>query len=508
MKTKNIIKGLILASLIVNISCSLNTEPLSVYSEITEGTTSSSGDHIKYKDRNAMLTQRDAIYLQMNGDQEYWYLDYLLLTEAHSDNAYGGTTGAEVVPFENNSVNSGNSCLLRDWNGYMTGIATANNVICNIDSVPDPSFAQSEREQWKAEAKIYRAMKMFDMVRIWGNFPVITFQGGDITAENIKEVYPQYFPPQNTVEEAYAQIEKDLLEALQYAPDNNNADKTKLSKTVARALLAKVYAEATLRDYDKVIKYCDEVVADGISLVADYADLFAMNSAGTDAKYRNTSESILEMQYSPSSGNWVTWMFGKDLLDPLYYFIINGWPKWVTPSRDLINAFQNEKDNVRFAQSIVYYTCGWSNYYPSYEYPFVYKTRSKANSIIKLRLADILLLKAEALANKGDLSGAAAIVNTIRNRVKLDNLDNSVTSSKDKMLDAILKERRLELAFEGQRWFDLIRYGKMQDVMNAVYSKDSGRLPQRKSFTKDSELLPIPRMVLDDNGNLKQNPGY
>ena len=198
-------------------------------------------------------------------------------------------------------------------------------------------------------------------------------------------------------------------------------------------------------------------------------------------------------------------MFGKDVLNPTFWF---DWAKWVTPSRDLIRAFQDEKDEVRFNQSIVYYSCSWSNYYPSNEYPFMYKTRSKANTIIKLRLADILLLKAEALANKGDLQGALGIVNTIRERAKLNDIDNSYTSSKEKMLDAILKERRLELAFEGQRWFDLIRFGKMQEVMNAVFGKDSGRLPQKKPFTKNSELLPIPKMVLDNNGNLKQNPGY
>jgi len=505
MKAKDIIKGLILASLILNFSCSLNENPLSDYSEVTVGAKDDSGDRIKYKDRSEMQTQVDAMYLQMKNDQEYWYLDYLLLAEVRSDNAYGGTTGAEVVPFETNSVDGGNSCLKRDWDGYMGTIATANNIICNIDAVPDPSFSESERQQWKAEAKIYRAMKMFDMVRIWGNFPVVTQIGEDITAENIKEVYPQYFPMQNTVEEAYAQIENDLLEAIPYAPGNNHSDKTKLSKTVARALLAKVYAEAVLKDYDKVINYCDEVIADGISLVADYADLFALNSDNNDAKYRNTSESILEMQYSASAGNWVTWMFGKDLLDPAFYFT---WAKWVTPSRDLIAAFQDEKDELRFNQSIIYYSCSWSNYYPSNEYAFMYKTRSAANSIIKLRLADILLLKAEALANKNDLPGALSLVNTIRKRAKLSDLDNSYASSQEKMLEAILKERRLELAFEGQRWFDLIRYGKMQEVMNAVYGKDSGRLPQQKPFTRESELLPIPRMVMDDNPNIKQNPGY
>ena len=79
-----------------------------------------------------------------------------------------------------------------------------------IDLVTDNSLTTAERAQYKAEAKIFRAMVMFDMVRLWGDFPVITTVAYDITSENIDEVYPQYFPKQNTELEAYQQIEKDL----------------------------------------------------------------------------------------------------------------------------------------------------------------------------------------------------------------------------------------------------------------------------------------------------------
>ena len=78
----------------------------------------------------------------------------------------------------------------------------------------DNSLTTAERAQYKAEAKIFRAMVMFDMVRLWGIFPVITTVADDITSENIDEVYPQYFPKQNTELEAYQQIEKDLLDAV------------------------------------------------------------------------------------------------------------------------------------------------------------------------------------------------------------------------------------------------------------------------------------------------------
>jgi hypothetical protein len=141
----------------------------------------------------------------------------------------------------------------------------------------------------------------------------------------------------------------------------------------------------------------------------------------------------------------------------------------------------------------------------------MYKLRSANSSIIKLRLADILLLKAEALVKKGgsaNLGAAADIVDQIRQRAQLDGLEASVKASPEQMLDAVLNERRLELAFEGQRLFDLIRNNKLQEVMNSLNQRDSGRIPQIRAYNDFSELLPIPQTVLDNNPNLVQNPGY
>ena len=230
-------------------SCTLDYNPVSDFSDATMGEKDDSGVTNPFKNREEMLTQYTALYDRMRNNQEHWYLDALLLAEAHADNAYGGSTGAEVVPFETNSIDGGNSVIDRDWPRYLTDIAMANKIIFYIDGVSDPTFAQSERNRWKAEAKIYRGMILFDMTSIWGNIPVITTIAGDITSDNIEEVYPSYFPKQNTQAEVYAQIEKDLTEAIADAPNNNPSDKTRLSKTVARAPLAKVYAEKPLRDY-------------------------------------------------------------------------------------------------------------------------------------------------------------------------------------------------------------------------------------------------------------------
>lgn len=457
----------VFSALLVGQSCSLTYEPLDTYSDITEGVTES-GKEAAFKDKAAVESHLVTLYNQMRDRQEHWYLDALLIGDAHSDNAYAGTTGAEVVPFENNAIEGSNSVISRDWDRFLEDVARANKLIVNIDSVEDPALTSQERARFKAEAKIFRALIYFDMVRMWGDIPVITTEAGDITSETVGDVYEDYFPEQQEELVVYQQIESDLLDALADAPDNNNQDKTRFSKAVAKALLAKVYAEKPIQDYAKVIQYANELEAEGFTLVNDYSDLFGMNDSGTDARRRNTAESILEAQFFPGSGNWVTWMFGRDLINWDNNF---SWAKWVTPSRDLIKAFQSENDEVRASESIVYYETTWSNYYPSNHYPFMYKLRSSNSSIIKLRFADILLLKAEAYIKQGNLGEAAAAINRVRARVSLPALTSSDRASEETMLNALLKERRLELAFEGQRWYDLVRLDKVESVMNAVFQK-------------------------------------
>ncbi|MDR2474382.1 MAG: RagB/SusD family nutrient uptake outer membrane protein [Bacteroidales bacterium] len=496
-------------------ACSLQYDPIDTYSDVTEGAKTDSG-YVILKDRAAVLNQRQVLYQHLKDGQEHWYVDMLLLAESHSDNAYAGAPNAETTPFEVNSIEGSNPNLKRDWNGHMDNVAQANRLIQGIDELSDPTLSDTEAKEIRAEGLIFRSLVYFDMVRIWGRVPLVTTVGKDITAENIEEVYPAYFPAQNEEIEVYQQIEKDLLEAEQYAPANNTSDKTLLTKSVARALLAKIYAEKPLRNYAKVIEYADKVAADGFALVNDFSDLWGVtlanqsapageNNFAVDAKMRNTVESILEIQYPVASGNWCTWMFGRPLNDWNFYFT---WAKWITPSRDLVAAFDAVGDTRRKNESIVWYACEWNIYYPANSYAFMYKTRSAFNSIIKLRYADVLLLKTEALIQTGDLSGATAIINQIRLRAGLAALPQAATASKDALLDAYLNERRLELAFEGQRWFDLCRLNKVEEVMNAVFAKDEGRPAQKYPYDQYSYRLPIPQDVIDQNPNLEQNLGY
>lgn len=499
MKTIKTLLYITLAGMSVT-ACSLEQNPISDATELTQGVLNDTVAAV-LKDKQAAIDQRKTLYEKFRNRQEHWSLDMKLIGDCHSDNAYAGTTGAEVVPYETNSIDASNSVLSRDWTRYLADIATANVLINGLDDLKAKGeVSDGEYKQWKAEGCIFRALVMFDMARLWGSFPVITDVARTITSDNVEEVYPTYYPPKKTSEECYQQIIEDLEYGVQNAPDFSN-DRTIMSKTVAQAMLAKVYAERPLQDYSKVVEYAEQVRnTAGLELEPDFATLWGYDDEKKDCMKRNTSEGILEVQWTTGGANWESWMYGRCLEDYDFYFT---WAKWITPSRDLISDFTQEGDDVRFNQTVVYYECTWANYYPASHYPFMYKLRSGYNNHYKLRLADIILMEAEACAYLGQSSKAAQLVNMIRNRVGLKNIDES-----GDMVEKVLHERRLELALEGQRWFDLCRNGKVEKYMNAVYAKDAGRLAQKRTFDENSYLLPIPQTALDQNDNLEQNPGY
>lgn len=499
MKTIKTLLYITLAGMSVT-ACSLEQNPISDATELTQGVLNDTVAAV-LKDKQAAIDQRKTLYEKFRNRQEHWSLDMKLIGDCHSDNAYAGTTGAEVVPYETNSIDASNSVLSRDWTRYLADIATANVLINGLDDLKAKGeVSDGEYKQWKAEGCIFRALVMFDMARLWGSFPVITDVARTITSDNVEEVYPTYYPPKKTSEECYQQIIEDLEYGVQNAPDFSN-DRTIMSKTVAQAMLAKVYAERPLQDYSKVVEYAEQVRnTAGLELEPDFATLWGYDDEKKDCMKRNTSEGILEVQWTTGGANWESWMYGRCLEDYDFYFT---WAKWITPSRDFISDFTQEGDDVRFNQTVVYYECTWANYYPASHYPFMYKLRSGYNNHYKLRLADIILMEAEACAYLGQSSKAAQLVNMIRNRVGLKNIDES-----GDMVEKVLHERRLELALEGQRWFDLCRNGKVEKYMNAVYAKDAGRLAQKRTFDENSYLLPIPQTALDQNDNLEQNPGY
>ena len=515
MNIKYIFGSAFVGSLLLT-SCGLDYAPVSDYSDLTEGIEdtdpdATEGEEIIYSNRADAESALLALYEDIRGNQNELQLDYLLIGDVHSDNAYAGTTGSEVVDPATNDLNSTTLCVNRDWKQYMNLAAHCTRFVVGIEKVGDKSLSQAEVNSMRAQAEIFRAFIWFRMVRMWGNIPLVTTVPPDITSDNIAEAYDSYFPAQNTEAEVYEAILKDLEDALEYAPAGNG-DKTRFSKDVAIALLAKVYAEKPVRDYNKTIQYVDMLTQNGYALNPSYGDLFNVDMTPSNgqsvvgvAVTQNTPESILEVHYPVGSGNWASWMYGRCLEDYDYSF---SWAKWITPSRDLLDAFNSVGDTQRLDQTVVYYACDWSNYYPSDNYAFMYKVRSGYSNIYFLRYDDLLLLKAEALLANNDLAGAAEIIDRIRARAGVKALTSAEKSNKETLFSLYVNERRLELACEGERWFDLVRLDILEQTMEAAQRNDPGRLPLVAPYTENSYLLPIPQDVLDTNDKVVQNPGY
>ena len=487
-------------------AAALNSCDLDLYSptSFNKGNIEEHGEsEVQYSTRSDMEGLRNSMYNSWLKDiQEMGLEDWLVYSETRADNAYCGTTTAEIMAIEANTQDGSNKNITRDWNWYQTQVSNSNNIICNIDEIRnmDPSLTQDECNQWKAEALIWRAFCFFRLTQLWGDAPMVLEIPPAITVENVEEYYHLYYPDRVPRDEVYARLVEDLTWAAQYAPDVDNGNKMLLSKAFAKGLLARVYAEKPIRDWEKVIQYCNEIEGMGFQLEKNYDDLWGHDD--TDA-YRNSRESIFEVQWSRSQGNWVWMMYHRNYYSPDDSY---SWAKWTTPSRDIIAAYEAEGDQVRMNTSIVWDSCGWSNYYPSDNYAFMNKVRTNASSIILMRLGEIYLLHAEALACTGKFSEAIQYVNRIRSRVGLANV--SAPSSESEALDIILKERRLELSFEGFRFFDLARHDRIIDVHNSAELAKDSYWQRRTPLDENTILLPIPTTALENNSSLEQNLGY
>lgn len=447
-------------------------------------------DSILYKTASEVESALAGAY----GDfkNEYYQLDYFVNGDAQADGAYAGADNPANFQIDDYNIDAINSNVSRDWRYLYSTIGKVNNVINNVNDVPDPALTESRKKEILGEASFIRAFMYFQAVQLWGDVPLQLESVTTISIDILPEIYPLLFPPRATKEEIYAQILTDLNVALANvrttAPHKGYA-----TQGAVNALLAKVYATQEPHDWNKVKEYCDNVIALGYTLMPNYEDLWTGNE--------NCAESIFEINYEggSSDGNWGTKMWrGLD------------WKKFNIPSNDLVKAFDEEQDNIRKDASIIWLdvTGKWSDiHWPQTHYPFINKYRtftegSNQNNIF-IRLADILLLKAEALNEMGDVNGAAVLVNQIRTRV---HLPNTTATTQEQMRLAIEKERRLELAFEGHRWYDLKRTGRAIEVMNNATGVGGANLGYM--LTENRLVWPIPQAELDKNTKLTQNPGY
>ena len=321
------------------------------------------------------------------------------------------------------------------------------------------------------EAKFLRALSYFKLVRAFGDVPLNLSGSPNITDESILvrqsagAIYENVIIPD--LEDAIATL------------DNSGLSTGRASEIAAQALLGKVYvqrgdfqrAEAPLA---AVINGAAEA---GVSLQADYADIFGVeNDRNSEIIFATQVSGSIPDEYGFSE--FWSWYGGLDTksLQPL--------------DPDLIEAFggRNSTD-LRFPVVVDTTTFTSSAKYP--------QTGGPDHDWIELRLADIILLYAETLNENGaSPEEVLKLLDPIRERAGLDPLDPTVLNTQSLVRDAILDERRLELAFEGQRWFDLVRTGTVEAELG-------------QSVDSNYYLFPIPvSEVLASFGVITQNPGY
>ncbi len=420
---------------------------------------------------------------------EFNVLDRITNGDVWADNCYAGGDNADNITIDLFTANSLNGNISRDWSDAYGIIGNINIAIPQIEACADPALSDTRKAQILGESRFMRAFTYFDMVRLFGRLPLI-LQPANLT--NSEDLIQSTFVPQSSVDSVYDAILQDLWFAKDNVQDDNiPSDKMIVTKGAVYSILAKVYATLPTPNWDSVAYYCDKVMPD-YTLVPDFNFLW-------DNNHKNNSEAIWEFSYVGYSniGNWIP-----------SQFIGDGWKKFSTPTNDLVNTFRAEGDSVRLHASISFVNYGWSD--PYWKDPNNYPILSKyndpdngTNDFYAIRLADILLLRAEAYNNANDMSDAATLVNKVRSRV---GLPNTIAATQTDMAMAISTERRLELAFEGQRRFDLIRTGQAINVMNA--QKDGAGNNLNYNVQPDELIYPVPQQQLDLNPKLVQNPGY
>lgn len=429
---------------------------------------------------------------------EYYAWDYINFQDMRGDNAYAGGDGADLFAVDLLQIDPLNRRLEFHWRALYSAIAKANNVIEKAPLVQDKVYRDGRMNEIIGEALFLRAYHYYHLVTMWSGVPLVIKTAISAKPEDLEIA-------RSTSEQVYAQILEDLDLAIRYLPDtysNNVETKIRATAGAASALAAKVSLQKPNPDAAAALSYIENVESSAANyeLLDTYDHLF-------DGNHEYNAESIFEIPYvEVREGS----LRAQVLLPPS--LTGDSWRKFTTPSHDLVNAFQAEGDFVRLSSSILFESVNWIDEYWGNQQgstvPFVYKWRtaggwSSKNNHIFIRYADIILLKAEALNKLSRLNEAAVEVNKIRNRVNLPNLSASDISSTEKLKEAILKERRLELAFEGERWNDLVRNDVLISTMNNLKEIDlrTGEFVNY-NMTQEKRIVPIPQTEMDLNPKL------
>lgn len=415
------------------------------------------------------------------------------------------------------------------WGAVWQAINRANAV---IDHVPGIDMDLTLRDRIVGEAKFLRALTYFNMVRRWGGVPLIL---SETSTSNISELQVS----RNTADEVYAQIIADLTDAMGDLPnigDYSSNDVGRASKEAAQGLLAKV--QLYRKDWTNAKTNAEAVInsPSGLDLMPDPADNWWTGNGDRD----NNQESVFEVQYNGVSpqghqlGN--NYEPNNSTYGPGHWGTIIGSLWWY-------NQF-NDMDKRKAATWLTEYpapsgdsTIQWhENTYPvphinKYRDPFNKVSDGMAYNLKVLRLADVLLVAAEASNESGKEEDAYTYVNRVRRRANLPDLEGLTQAQ---LRDSIYLEFRKELCYEGQDYEELVRQGKLitNKTAYATYTIPTMYNDDGSVFTPGQALLdriaqyqprlveynyelddyntifPIPQTAIDKNPNLTQNTGY
>lgn len=440
-----------------------------------------------------------------------------------------GATNADVRSLSVHNHSSTNRTFYENWQQHYAGVKRANVAIAKIPGI-DFGTNTALRDRYIGEAKFNRAFIYFNLVRLWGDVPLITEYKTYVKAQD-------YYIAKSTTKEIYAQIEKDLTEAAAVLPGSyTSGDLGRATAGAAKALLAKVYltkASFPLQitaNYQDAVNKAEEVLsaADGgtgtygYNLRTDYSHVFL-------PKYKNNEEHIFSAQYTTNSQGQGRNDFPRTLpkfpssfgVVGTYSDQLNFYTKGDDKSFNVYKLYKvtDKRRKVTFATKFVNPKTGAkfstplkNPAYPGDSIPYINKTfdpdafvavpGEAATNVTLLRYAELLLIHAEAENEaNGPTAKAYKSLNRVRSRAGLADLTAGLTQ--DQFRDSLYLDRELELVYEYQRWFDLIR--QRDAAGNPVFVQklhDAGKV----NAVDRNRWFPIPQIELDNNPLLEQNP--
>lgn len=382
----------------------------------------------------------------------------------------------------NKEINSSVSYVI--WSSAFDCIYGCNAILEGIGESESAALTQPIRNQLNGEAKFLRAFSYFYLTNIFGEVPLVLTIDFNQTSKLGRSAVPA----------VYTQIISDLNDAISLLPDeypSKTGERIRPNKTVAKALLARV--SLYQKDYTKAAQLATDVISQ--------TNKYMLEPDLNSAFLKGSSEAVWQLQHSSNNALTKSATPEAALLLPSPQATGNSF-YFIAPS--LMDAF--EAGDQRKSKWILENTYSGTRYLP-------YKFKIDMASAIQgedpkeytmpIRLSELLLIRAEALllGPAADKGGALEDVNTIRRRAGLTpDLPNSLTN--EQALTAIMHERQVELFGEwGNRWFDLKRTGKAEEVLSAI--------PAKQPWAGDYQLLyPIPLDEATVNPKLGQNPRY